>query len=226
MQRIVFLLLTWLLGLAALAGQRWPQVEFQTTHGRFVVALNPDTPQHTANFLSLVESGFYEGVLFHRVIRDFMVQAGDPDSKTAHPDQLLGEGGLPYTLPLELDLPYAYHFRGALAAAREGDEVNPERRSSATQFYIVWGKTFTPTELGKIRAHVAEATGRDDIITPDMALTYQREGGAPHLDGQYTVFGKVVKGLDVIGAIQKVPTGTANRPKEDVRILKAQVLKK
>lgn len=226
MQRISLFLLSLLLTLSALAGKRWPQVEFQTTHGAFTVALNPDTPQHTENFLRLVESGFYEGVLFHRVIRDFMVQAGDPDSKTALPDQLLGDGGLPYTLPLELDLPYAYHFRGALAAAREGDDVNPERRSSSTQFYIVWGKTFSPVELAKVRARVYEATGRDDIITPDMALTYQSEGGAPHLDGQYTVFGKVVKGLDVIGAIQKVPTGAANRPVEDVRILKAQIVKR
>ncbi|RRD77743.1 peptidylprolyl isomerase [Alloprevotella sp. OH1205_COT-284] len=200
------------------------RIEFVTTAGTFTVALFKETPVHAANFEKLVREGFYTDILFHRVIRNFMIQAGDPASKTATAEQVLGEGELPYTLPLELALPYIYHYRGALAAAREPDDVNPERRSSSTQFYIVWGKTYTPQQLAGIMPRVDAATGMEGTITPDMAPDYMHRGGTPHLDGQYTVFGEIVSGLKVIGKIQKAETDDNDRPLQDIRILSAKVL--
>ena len=153
-----------------------------------------------------------------------MVQAGDSTSRHAAPGTRLGEADRKETLPPEFDLPYHYHRRGALAMAREADDVNPGRRSSATQFYIVWGKTFTPARLAPIRARVDEATGQEGTITAAMAEEYEHTGGAPHLDGQYTVFGEVVKGLDVIDTIQRVATDANDRPLEEVRIISARVV--
>lgn len=200
------------------------RIEFRTTAGTFVVQLLEETPHHSANFEKLVRQGFYDGTLFHRVIKDFMVQAGDPNSKTAQPGQVLGEGDLGYTLPLELALPYYYHQRGALAMARESDEVNPSRSSSACQFYIVWGKRWSPQQLSAIAQRVDAATGQEGTITPDMRYTYQHDGGTPHLDGQYTVFGHIVSGLKVIGQMQAVATDAHDRPIEDLRILQARVV--
>lgn len=200
------------------------RIEFCTTMGNFTVQLLEETPLHSANFEKLVREGFYDGTLFHRVIKDFMIQAGDPNSKTAQPEQRLGEGDLGYTLPLELALPYHYHQRGALAMARKGDDENPERRSSASQFYIVWGKTFSRRQLSAISARVDQATGQEGTLTPDMWRTYEHDGGAPHLDGQYTVFGHVVKGLKVIEQLQGTPTGPHDRPINDLRILTARVV--
>lgn len=202
------------------------QVLFETTMGNFTISLFNETPHHRDNFIKLVESGYYDGLLFHRIIRDFMVQTGDPDSRTAVPGQLLGEGGPDYTLPLELDLPFHYHYRGAVAAAREGDDVNPERRSSGSQFYIVWGKTYTAQKLSGIADFIAENTGGEAEMTPDMSHTYLTQGGAPHLDGQYTVFGEISGGLKIIGQMQKVKTDAHDRPLEDVKIIRASILKK
>lgn len=210
---------------AASAGKdRRAKVLFETTAGNFTVALSDETPLHRDNFIRLVRAGFYDGLLFHRVIRDFMVQTGDPDSRAASPGQLLGEGGPGYTLPLELDWPYRYHRRGAVAAAREPDDVNPERRSSGSQFYIVWGRTFTPQQLSAQAEHVAAMTGGEVQLTPEQFQEYQSRGGAPHLDGQYTVFGEVVDGLKVIGRMQRVKTDAHDRPLEDVRIIRATLL--
>lgn len=225
--RILTLLL--LLGLvqSAVCGaerEKRTQVRFETTMGDFTIELFNETPAHRDNFIKLVKSGYYDGLLFHRIIRDFMVQTGDPDSRNAKPGQELGEGGPDYTLPLELDLPYHYHYRGAVAAAREGDDVNPQRRSSGSQFYIVWGKTFTPQKLSGIADSVVENTGGEAEITPDMSRTYQTVGGAPHLDGQYTVFGEISEGLKVVGQMQKVKTDKHDRPVEDVKIIRATVL--
>ena len=202
-----------------------PQVEFQTTMGTFRVALFNETPIHRDNFLKLVGEGFYDGLLFHRVIQDFMIQGGDPDSRTAAPGQQLGDGDLGYTLAPEFQTPYLYHWRGALAAAREPDEVNPGRRSSACQFYIVWGKTFGANKIGAVRQRVEDMTDGEATITADMAQDYDVRGGTPHLDGQYTVFGEVVEGLSLIGKIQKVATDKNDRPLEDVRILSARIVK-
>lgn len=223
-RRIFSALLLAFSALGALAQTPGARIEITTTMGNFTVVLFKETPEHAANFEKLVREGFYTDILFHRTIRNFMVQAGDPDSRDAQPGQNLGEGGLPYTLPLELALPNIYHYRGALAAARLGDEENPERRSSSTQFYVVWGKTFSFSEISAVKQRIAEATGRTDIITPEMAADYEKRGGTPHLDGQYTVFGEVTEGLEVIERIQRVKTDRFNRPLEDVRILSAKVV--
>ncbi len=225
MHRLIVLLCTFSL-LFPLSGRarRDTQVEFVTSAGNFTVRLLRDTPVHSRHFEQLVRAGYYNGLLFHRVIRDFMIQAGDSTSRNAAAGVLLGEADRKETLAPEIDLPYHYHRRGALAMARESDEVNPGRRSSATQFYIVWGKTFTPARLAPVRARVDEATGQEGTITSSMAEEYEHTGGAPHLDGQYTVFGEVVKGLSVIDKIQRVTTDDNDRPLEDVRIISARVV--
>lgn len=200
------------------------RVRLETTAGTMVMALFDETPRHRDNFLKLVRQGYYDGLLFHRVIADFMVQTGDPDSRAAKPGQRLGDGGPGYTLPLETALPYRYHYRGAVAAARESDEVNPERRSSGSQFYIVWGKAFNERTFPPMRDYVSEMTGGEVEFTPEMVRTYMNEGGAPHLDGQYTVFGEIIEGMKVVKAIQKAETDADDRPVEDIRIIKAEVV--
>lgn len=200
-----------------------PRVEFQTTMGTFVVTLFNETPLHRDNFLKLVREGYYDGLLFHRVIRDFMVQTGDPDSREAPAGKRLGEGGPGYTLPAEI-APFLYHWRGAVAAAREPDNVNPERRSSGSQFYIVWGKVQTPEDLSAVNEVIKENTNGATEITPERYQVYRSQGGTPHLDGQYTVFGEVTSGLKVIKKMQAVKTDRNDRPLEDVRIVKARVL--
>ena len=200
------------------------EIEFKTTMGDFRVRLFSDTPIHSQHFAQLVREGYYDGLLFHRVIRNFMIQAGDSTSRTAKPNQPLGEADRNFTLAPEFRTPLHYHHRGALAAARESDDVNPERRSSATQFYVVWGKRWTPNELANVREHVDAETGANGLITDNMALDYYTRGGSPHLDGQYTVFGEVSAGLEIIDKIQKVNTDHNDRPRVDVRILSARIL--
>ena len=192
--------------------------------GTIEVMLYNQSPQHRDNFLSLVEEGAYDSLLFHRVIKDFMIQGGDPESRNAVKGQLLGDGDRPYTLPAEFRLEEGiYHRRGALAAAREGDDVNPEQRSSAMQFYIVWGRVFDDERLDYIQQRMDEFTGGKVKYTEEMRESYKTVGGTPHLDGMYTVFGEVVSGLDVVDAIQQVATDDNDRPLDDVRILKAYV---
>lgn len=203
--------------------ERRAVVRFETTAGTLRVALLDETPHHRDNFLKLTEEGFYDGTLFHRVIRDFMIQGGDPDSREAQPGQLLGEGGVGYTLPAEFRLPDYYHLRGALAAAREADDVNPQRRSSGCQFYIVWGKTWSARTIREMRSALA---GQGIETTVEMGENYQQYGGAPHLDGQYTVFGEIIEGLSVVKAIQQAPTDANDRPLADVRVLRAVVEQK
>ena len=199
-------------------------VVLETTQGNIELKLYDLTPQHRDNFKALVKEGAYDSLLFHRVIRDFMIQGGDPDSKTAVPGILLGEGDRPYTLPAEFKLEEGiFHRRGTLAAARESDDVNPEQRSSAMQFYIVWGKIFDDEGLDKVQARLDARTGGRVKLTPEMREVYKTVGGTPHLDGQYTVFGEVVSGMDVVDAIQQVVTDENDRPLEDVRILKARL---
>lgn len=201
-----------------------PRVEFQTTMGTFVITLFNETPLHRDNFLKLVRKGYYDGLLFHRVIRDFMVQTGDPDSRQAPAGKRLGEGGPGYTLPAEI-CPYLYHWRGAVAAAREGDDTNPERRSSGSQFYVVWGKTQKPDDLAAVNEVIKANTGGTTEITPERYQVYTTRGGTPHLDGQYTVFGEVTSGLKVIRKIQQTDTDRNDRPLADVRIIRARELK-
>lgn len=242
-------------------------VELQTSLGEVVVELYNDTPLHRDNFLKLVKEGYYDGVLFHRVINDFMVQTGDPNSKNAPKGAALGSGDPGYTIAAEIVYPRHYHKYGALAAARTGDAMNPEKRSSGSQFYIVTGNTYSERQLENMDARrintemqsyfqklamehrdsiqamqqAGDQTGlealRQELIKQteasvnavempaEMKEAYSSKGGTPHLDGAYTVFGEVLKGMDVVDKIQKVETDSSDRPLEDVRIISAKVLK-
>lgn len=245
-------------------------IKFETTYGNITIKLYPETAKHHDNFLKLVNEGFYNGILFHRVIADFMVQAGDPDSKTAKPGVSLGSGDVGYTIAAEFIYPKYYHKRGALSAARQGDQTNPLKASSGCQFYIVQGKTFTDSQLdsiernneqkleGKLFQEIANTKQeevkkyrlernqpkldalRDTILAevhtqiknhPAFKLTAQQRadyktiGGTPHLDGEYTVFGEVVEGLDIVDRISNVKTGKNDRPVEDIKVIKAEVVK-
>ena len=165
--------------------QMMTKVLFKTTFGDITVALYDDTPQHKANFIKLVNDKFYDGVLFHRIIKGFMIQGGDPNSKTAKAGQRLGDGDVGYTIPAEFVAGH-YHKRGALAAAREPDQVNPQKASSGCQFYIVDGTVYDNDKLNMI----AQRTGK--TFTPEQIQAYTTVGGAPFLDGDYTVFGEVI----------------------------------
>ncbi len=235
------------------------KVKIQTMLGDIVVRLYDETPIHRDNFVKLVKEGYYDGTLFHRVIKDFMIQGGDPDSKGAPASQMLGVGGPDYTLEAEIK-DGLFHKRGALAAARQGDEVNPERRSSGSQFYIVWGQVYNEGQLRQfskqlrmqkvqdafnalVTAHrpeimqlrrdknrtglqelqdklVAEAENKvgKEGLTDEQIKLYSTLGGTPHLDGQYTVFGEVEEGLDVVEMIQHSATGRADRPLDDIEM--------
>lgn len=201
------------------------KVRLETTEGNIVIALSDSTPIHRDNFLRLVSEGYYDSLLFHRVIPEFMIQAGDPNSRNAAFGAPLGEGSTDYTLPAEIRLPHLYHHRGAVCAAREGDDKNPERRSSGSQFYIVWGRYHTPKQVARARFMVERATKKACTITDSMELDYMERGGTPHLDGQYTVFGEVIEGLkEVVETITWKSTDDRDRPLRDVRILRAVVI--
>ena len=202
-------------------------IVLETTKGTIELKLYDATPLHRDNFKTLVSEGAYDSLLFHRVIKDFMIQGGDPDSKNAEPGALLGEGDRPYTVPAEFRLDEGiFHRRGVLAASREGDDINPEQRSSAMQFYIVWGRVFDEDGLDQVQERLDQRTGGTVKLTPEMREVYKTTGGTPHLDGQYTVFGEVVSGRDVVDAIQQVATDENDRPLDDVRILRAYLISK
>ena len=222
-----FALLVALMMLAAVSCQKKEEVVvMETTEGTIVLKLYDQTPLHRDNFRSLVAEGAFDSLLFHRVIQDFMIQGGDPDSKYAEPGVLLGEGDRDYTVPAEFRLEDGiFHRRGVLAGAREGDDVNPEQRSSAMQFYIVWGKIFDDAGLDKVQERLDNRTGGRVKLTPEMREVYKTVGGTPYLDGQYTVFGEVIEGMDVVDKIQNVTTGRMDRPTVDVKIVKARILK-
>lgn len=209
----------------ALAQTSTTEVLFETTAGNIRIALFDDTPQHRDNFLNNVKEHVYDSLLFHRVIKNFMVQCGDLNSKHAKPGQQLGYGDYNYTVEAEFRLPKLYHRRGMVAMAREGDRVNPERRSSACQFYIVWGQVCSDARLEKVQERLDAATQGQVKLTPEMIEVYKTIGGTPHLDGQYTVFGEVVEGLDVVDRIQQVAVDEHDRPLEDIRVLRATITK-
>jgi cyclophilin family peptidyl-prolyl cis-trans isomerase len=194
-------------------------VAFQTTKGLIKVKLYNETIMHRDNFIKLVKEGYYNGVLFHRVIKDFMIQAGDPQSKNAKPGVALGNGGPEYTIPAEFYAPL-YHKKGALAAARSGDNINPNRESSGSQFYIVVGKKFTLDQLQSM-----ENSKKHIPFTEEQKIAYTTIGGTPHLDYAYTVFGEVIEGLDIVNSIALAPTDERNRPLDNIVIIKATVLK-
>ena len=193
------------------------QILFQTSMGDIVIALYDETPLHKANMIKLVKENYYDGVLFHRVIDEFMIQTGDPNSKNAKAGVPLGMGGPGYTIPAEIK-PNFFHKRGAVAAARMGDNVNPEKASSGSQFYIVERGPFSRGEI-------------DDMKMGGLRLTqtqidiYTTLGGTPHLDGAYTVFGEVVTGMDIVEKISEQPVDERDRPKEDIMIVKASIYK-
>ena len=198
-------------------------VEMLTSKGKIVLRLYNETPLHRDNFVKLAKKGYFNDLLFHRVIEDFMVQGGDPDSRDAAPDAHLGEGGPGYTIEAEFRFPKLYHKRGVLAAAREGDNVNPEKRSAGSQFYIVWGRTFTRDEINRIADQVKRNSGGTITYPDELKQYYLHHPGTPHLDGSYTVFGEVKKGLEVVNTIQQVPTDRNDRPLEDIKILSVSV---
>ena len=276
MKKIVLMLLTFsLFGLGACKQgnkkkdmDKETTVKIETTLGNIRVKLYNETPRHRDNFIKLAKEGMYEGTLFHRVIKDFMIQAGDPQSKNAPKGKQLGAGDVGYTLPAEFVYPKYFHKKGALSAARQGDNVNPKKESSGCQFYIVTGQVYNDSTLLKMegqlnenrvgmafdslaRQHMKEiyqmrrandeaglyalqekliAQAQDIAakqppfhFTPEQREAYTTIGGTPHLDGEYTVFGEVIEGLDVVDKIQQVTTDRNDRPEEDVKILKVTV---
>jgi peptidyl-prolyl cis-trans isomerase B (cyclophilin B) len=193
-------------------------VEMVTNLGTMVIRLSDSTPLHRDNFLRLVRQGYYDSVLFHRVIRNFMIQGGDPESKHAAPGVPLGRGGPGYRVPAEFR-PSLFHKKGVIAAARDN---NPEKASSGSQFYIVQGKLFTDAGLDSVETY--RMNGRK--IPPDQRAAYKTVGGTPHLDQEYTVFGELVTGWEVLDSIAAVKTGAYDRPEQDVRILKARLIRR
>ena len=192
-------------------------VRIKSDKGESIVKLYNETPKHRDNFVKLVKSGFYNGTLFHRVIKDFMVQGGDPDSKNAKPGTMLGNGGLPYKIPAEFN-PQLYHRKGALAAARDN---NPAKESSSTQFYLVQGKTFSDAELNDIERYRLQGKK----IPQAQREIYKTLGGTPHLDQNYTVFGEIVKGIEQVDAIVSADRDAYDRPKTDIK-MQISLLKK
>jgi peptidyl-prolyl cis-trans isomerase B (cyclophilin B) len=212
--------------ISAAAQTKTAEVLLETTVGNIRIALYDDTPKHRDNFLKLVKMQVYDSLLFHRVIKDFMIQSGDINSKHAKPGQRLGTGDFDYTQEPEFCLPQIFHRRGVVAMAREGDNVNPEKRSSACQFYIVWGRVLDDKKLSQIQERLDSVTQGRVKLTPEMIATYKTVGGTPHLDGQYTIFGEVTEGMEILDRIQQMPTDQFARPLKDIRILKATVTKK
>ncbi len=195
-------------------------VLIDTDMGKVKVKLFNDTPKHRDNFIKNVNEKLYDGLLFHRVIKQFMIQAGDVNSKDAPMDKHLGDGDLDYTIPAEIVYPKYFHKAGMLCAARTGDDVNPERASSATQFYIVTGNFFTEMELDKMEKE------KNITLTPEQKQAYMLEGGAPHLDGKYTIFGEVISGMKTVMKIQLVETNEDDRPLKNIKIKSMKIVKK
>lgn len=194
------------------------RVEMRTTMGDITLLLYNDTPLHRDNFIKLVNENVYEGLLFHRVIDRFMIQAGDPKSKDAKPGTMLGDGTLGYTIPAEF-LPNHFHKRGALCAARQGDQVNPRKESSSCQFYIAQGQVWGEADLNMMEQRFGKK------FSPEQRKAYTTVGGTPHLDGDYTVFGEVLKGMEVVDKIAAAPRDKYDRPLEDIRIISVKILK-
>ncbi|MCH2198553.1 MAG: peptidylprolyl isomerase [Flavobacteriales bacterium] len=197
-----------------------PQVKIMTEYGDMIIELYNETPKHRDNFLKLVEDGFYNDLLFHRVMNEFMIQGGDPDSRGAAPNVQLGRGGPGYTVEAEFNDQFA-HVKGALAAARQPDQVNPQKASSGSQFYIVHGKPQIPQEMlmqMENRFNMRRDSTNQFRYSDDIIKAYTENGGYPYLDQEYTVFGQVIEGLSVIDSIAVVKTDRANRPFEDVKM--------
>jgi len=198
-------------------------VELVTTHGSIILRLSDSTPLHRDNFLRLIKSNYYDSLLFHRVIQKFMIQSGDPDSKQAVAGKVLGNGGLSYTIPAEFRKSL-FHRKGVLAAARQGDNVNPLKASSSTQFYIVQGRIFTDKEMDSVEIRRLQGYK----LPAEHREVYKTLGGTPQLDQNYTVFGEVIVGLEVVDSIAAEPTSRVppDRPVKDARIIEARLIKR
>jgi len=206
-------LLILLIGFFNLKAQDMPKgkvIVIETSMGNMEVLLYDDTPQHRDNMLKLAKEGFYDSLIFHRVIDHFMIQGGDPYSRNAPKGQRLGTGGPGYTIPAEFS-EHHFHKKGALAAARKGDNVNPKQKSSGSQFYIVQGQVFNTDQLTMM-----QSSGHHSPFTPEQIKAYTTTGGTPHLDGAYTVFGEVIRGMDVLDRIASVQTDNYDRPVQDI----------
>lgn len=203
------------------------EVLLETNIGNIRVALYNDTPLHRDNFLKLTRSGYYNGCIFQRVIKNFMIQGGDPASRKVFPDgsNKLEKLDTAYTVPAEILFPKYYHKRGQLCMARENDDVNPQRASAPCDFYITWGRDYTERQIDYLKFKTDPSKGI--VPTEEVWQGYLKYGGVPHLDGKYTVFGEVLEGMDVVDKIQNVATNKEknDRPLEDVIILKASVVK-
>ena len=193
------------------------KVLISTSYGDIKLLLYNETPKHRDNFIKLVEDEFYNGTLFHRVMDGFMIQGGDPDSRNAQPGQMLGNGGPGYTIPAEFNA-RLIHKKGALAAARQPDNVNPNKESSGSQFYIVHGKSFEKEELDSYLKKKNKRRETPLSYTEEQEIIYKEIGGYAPLDMEYTVFGEVIEGLEVIDAIAKVEKDRSNRPNADVKM--------
>ena len=203
------------------------KIELKTSMGKIIVELFNETPLHRDNFIKQVKAGTYNGVLWHRVINNFLIQTGDRLSKKASKNAILGEGDETPSewITAEFRTPEIFHQRGMLNAAREGDESNPEKKSSSTQFTIITGQKFTDEQLDLIQKRIDIWTNGTVKLTEEMRNVYKQKGGAPHLDGSYTVFGQVIKGMDIVDKIQKVETNKHDRPLKDIKIKRAKILK-
>lgn len=217
MNKIIISLLT-VFALAGCKKNENMKVLIETSEGNITLQLYDDTPQHRDNFVKLVTTGYYDGVIFHRVIPQFMIQTGDPESKNPQPGAAYGRGGPDYKVPAEI-LPDRYHKKGALAAARTN---NPKKESSGSQFYIVQGNVFASEDLNALQES-KQRTNPEFRFSDEARKTYAEIGGTPHLDGDYTVFGEVVEGLDVLDKIAATPTAPGDRPVKDIFITKASL---
>ncbi|MGD9976715.1 MAG: peptidylprolyl isomerase [Bacteroidales bacterium] len=251
MKKIIPLLLLVLAGCSKY-DKKYQHVKIDTEYGKIIVKLYNSTPNHSKNFIKLVDEKFYDGIIFHRVIKDFVIQGGDPETKNPKPGVLYGEKDSGYLIDPEFN-DTIIHKKGVIAMARESDDVNPEKRSSGSQFYIVIGKVFTNDQLNQLeqkinneRYRVAKENflaknqlkGKDQVDSKLDSLkqavpvfkfsakqrgVYTTAGGLPHLDGNYTIFGEVVEGLDVVEKISLVPTDENDRPKQDIKIKIRQI---
>lgn len=223
MRRLLSIGAMWLLLLSLFpmhAQEKETLVLIETDKGKIKVKLFDETPKHRDNFIKHVKEHLYDGLLFHRVIKQFMIQGGDINSKDAPMDKHLGDGELDYILPAEFVYPQYFHRRGALCAARMPDDENPEKASSPNQFYIVTGKYYTEMELNKMEAE------KGITLTEEQRKAYMLEGGAPHLDGNYTVFGQVIEGMKVVDKIQFVDTNEEDRPTKNIAIKTMKIIEK
>ncbi len=266
MRKIIFLLSVAISFSACKKKAEEPLVKITTTEGIFVVKLYKETPQHRDNFVKLIEQGYYDGLLFHKVMKDFLIQTGDPNSRDAGQNRLLGSGGPGYTIPAEIHYPQFFHRKGVLAAARLSDADNPNKKSNGSQFYVVLGKKYTDVELDSIEREdynrqmekvwqriialhknkIAAVQGdkqklaavQDTLIvlaeeeidlkqlfhfTPEQRKAYTTVGGIPFMDNEYTIFGEVTDGLEVLEKISEQPANHNDRPIKDIRILKAEI---